>query len=84
MIGGEADERQTITSFSALCVGACGMHQKVTGGGDDDCYTDDHASNDGGGDHGCVCHGGGSDGGVCPSKRGSVRTDLSSHAAQVL
>ena len=29
MIGGEQDERETITSFSAMCIGASGMQQKA-------------------------------------------------------
>ena len=46
MIGGEEDERQTITSFSAMCVGAGSMHQKARRSGDDDRGTNDRSSND--------------------------------------
>ena len=45
MIGGEEDEGKTITSFSALCIGACGVQQKVGRGGDDDRGTYDRSSN---------------------------------------
>ena len=45
MIGGEEDEGKTITSISAVCVGARGMHQKVGRSRDHDCYTDDRSSN---------------------------------------
>ena len=44
MTGGEEDERETITSFSALCIGACGMQQKARRSGDDHRGTNDRSS----------------------------------------
>ena len=46
MIGGKEDERETITSFSALCLGAGGMQQKARRSGGDDRGANDRSSND--------------------------------------
>ena len=46
MIGGEEDERETIIRFSAVCIDACGMHQKARRSRDDDRGAYDGSSND--------------------------------------